>query len=57
MHKSRNKEYRKECAEERAKERAKRTPQEQLKRLDRMFGEGKGAQKERRRLQKLCEEG
>ena len=31
-------------------ERAKRTDQEQLKRLDKMFGKGKGAKKERTRL-------
>jgi len=29
---------------------AKRTPQEQLKRLDMMFGKGKGATKERAKL-------
>ena len=31
-------------------ERAKRTDQEQLQRLDEMFGKGKGAEKERARL-------
>jgi hypothetical protein len=31
-------------------ERAKRTDQEQLQRLDEMFGKGKGAKKERARL-------
>lgn len=38
-------------ANERQEARAKRTPQEQLKRLDEMLGEGKGAAKERARLE------
>ena len=46
------KEARKGRAEEQAVERAKRTPQQQLERLDQMFGEGKGATKERARLAK-----
>jgi hypothetical protein len=37
-------------AQERTAEAAKRTPQEQLKRLDKMFGKGLGAKRERKRL-------
>ena len=44
-------------AEELAEERAKRTPQQQLTRLDEMFGKGKGAQKERARLAKVIKGG
>jgi len=47
---STKKEDKRRRAIERQDERAKRTPQEQLKRLDDMFGEGKGAAKERARL-------
>jgi len=44
---------RRERAEALAEERAKRTPQQQLARLDEMFGKGKGATKERAKLAKL----
>jgi dTMP kinase len=54
--KSRNRECRRERAKERFEETSKRTPQEQLKRLDLMFGEGQGAQKERAKLQRRIEE-
>jgi len=43
----------KERALERQEVASKRTPQEQLARLDKMFGEGKGAQKERAKLNKI----
>jgi len=46
------KQERVERAKERAEIAAKRTPQEQLKRLDEMFGEGRGAAKERAKLAK-----
>lgn len=41
---------RRKAAERRAAERTKRTAKQQLKRLDEMFGKGKGAKKERARL-------
>ena len=37
----------------RAEARAKRTPKQQLKHLDRLLGKGKGATKERARLNEL----
>jgi hypothetical protein len=46
------KEQKRERAVERAAQRATRTPQEQLKRLDELFGVGKGAKAERARLAK-----
>jgi len=46
---------RRESAEERREAREARTPQEQLARLDRLLGKGKGAAKERARLKKLAE--
>ena len=48
----RSKQQKREDAQKLLKERAKRTDQQQLARLDTMFGEGKGAQKERARLLK-----
>ena len=50
------KQGRRERAERIADERAKRTPQQQIERLDQMFGEGQGAAKERARLQKQIEQ-
>jgi ABC-type enterochelin transport system substrate-binding protein len=44
-------------AGEMAEERAKRTSQQQIERLDQMFGKGKGATKERAKLAKLMGEG
>lgn len=44
------KEWRVDRAQERAEKATKRTPQEQLKRLDEMLGEGQGAVKERAKL-------
>ena len=52
MAKSHGRAERREGAAERAVERAKRTPQQQLGQLDKMFGQGKGAKKERARLKK-----
>jgi len=52
----RNKEQRTLRAKERLEETANRTPQDQLKRLDTMFGEGLGAAKERAKLVKRIEE-
>lgn len=49
------KDRRRKEAEERNKVRAKRNPQEQLARLDKMLGEGKGAVKERKRLKEQIE--
>ena len=46
---------RRQKAEALAKERAKRTAQEQLNRLDGMFGKKQGAAKERARLSKQIE--
>ncbi len=43
---------RKKRATERLNVSSKRTPEEQLKRLDEMFGVGNGAQKEREKLAK-----
>jgi len=43
---------RRKRAEAQAEERAKRTPEQQIARLDQMFGKGKGAAKERARLAK-----
>ena len=43
---------RRKRAEALAEERAKRTPEQQIARLDQMFGEGKGAVKERAKLAK-----
>lgn len=40
------------AAEDRAEARANRTAQQQLERLDSLFGEGEGAVKERKRLEK-----
>lgn len=40
-------------ARKRNEERAKRTPKEQIARLDKMLGKGKGAKRERQRLSKL----
>ncbi len=54
--KNRNKEDRREQAVERQATADGRTPQEQLTRLDDMFGKGKGAQKERGRLAKRIAE-
>lgn len=51
------KEDRKKEAIARQKERDNRSDKEQLKRLDDMFGKGKGAQKERARLEKKIKEG
>ena len=47
---SREKEARKERALERIEMSNQRTPEEQLQRLDDMFGEGQGASKERLKL-------
>lgn len=44
-------EFKKRRADERKVEADKRTPAERLKRLDDMFGENKGATKERAKLQ------
>lgn len=46
------KEQRRENAARLAEERAKRSPQQQLDRLDKMFGKDQGAKKERARLLK-----
>jgi hypothetical protein len=43
---------RQEAANQRKEERAKRTPQQQLEQLDKLFGEGQGAARERARLVK-----
>jgi hypothetical protein len=43
---------RQEAANQRKEERAKRSTQEQLTRLDQMFGPGQGAARERARLAK-----
>ena len=43
---------RRKRAEALAEERAKRSPEQQLARLDKMFGKGKGAAKERAKLAK-----
>ena len=43
---------RRKAAELRQEERAKLTPQQQLAKLDKMFGDGQGAARERVRLQK-----
>jgi len=48
--KVRGKPERVQRAQERTEVATKRTPQEQLKRLDEKFGEGKGAVKERAKL-------
>lgn len=48
----RSKKQRREEAEIRATERSSVTPRQQLDKLDRLFGKGKGAQKERVRLKK-----
>jgi hypothetical protein len=50
------KESKRESANERAEARAKRTAEQQLKRLDDMFGSGQGAVRERARLQKEIED-
>jgi len=51
------KEQRRKDSEQWAEERAKRSPQQQLDRLDTMFGKGNGAQRERARLLKVTEKG
>jgi hypothetical protein len=43
-------EQKKKEAEERQQARAARTPEQQIARLDKMFGKGKGAERERARL-------
>ena len=48
---------RQEQAEKLRKARAKRTDQQQLAELDRVFGKGKGAKKERARLKARIAEG
>ena len=48
----RRKEFRRQNAKEAAERRASITDQQQLAKLDSMFGEGKGAQRERARLAK-----
>lgn len=50
---TRRKEDRCKRAQERQEVQVNRTPQEQLKRLDEKFGEGKGAVKERARLKRM----
>ncbi len=50
-------EARRQRAEALAEDRAKRTAQQQLDRLDKMFGKGKGATKERAKLAKLLDAG
>lgn len=52
MNKNR-KQIRREAAEERMKACAKLTPKQRLAALDKAFGEGQGAQKERARLQRM----
>lgn len=54
--KGRGRKARQERAAERLKLAESRTPQEQLARLDKMFGNGKGATKERAKLEKKIEE-
>jgi len=49
---SMKKDLRKKYADERLAVTSNRTPEEQLKRLDEKYGEGKGAQKERAKLAK-----
>ena len=51
-----NKEERKERALERKETSGERSPEEQLSRLDRMFGKGNGAKKERGKLRKRIAE-
>lgn len=51
-----NKENRVESAKERQEARSKRTASQQVKELDIRLGEGEGATKERKRLQKILEE-
>ena len=46
-------EVRRNRAEELANDRLGRTPQQQLMRLDKMFGKGNGAAKERAKLAKI----
>lgn len=53
---SRGKEARKERALERLEVSSQRTPEEQLSRLDQMFGEGQGAAKERAKLARRIED-
>ena len=48
-----NKEIRQAEAEVRQEDRDKRTPVEQIAKLDKKLGEGKGAKKERKRLEKI----
>ena len=48
-----DKETRQAEAEVRQEDRAKRTPSEQIAKLDKKLGEGSGAKKERKRLEKL----
>jgi len=52
QHVERRRDDKKAAAAERAIERAQRSDEQQLKRLDRMFGAGQGANKERARLAK-----
>lgn len=53
---SKGKEARKERALERTEVSSQRTPEEQLQRLDHMFGDGQGAAKERMKLAKKIDE-
>ena len=50
------KRLRQEAANARQQQRDKRTPKQQLALLDRRFGKGQGASKERARLQKEIED-
>ena len=47
-----DRERRRDAAEERAEKRANRTARQQLDKLDALLGEGEGAVKERKRLEK-----
>jgi len=51
-----NKDNRRRAAEERKEISDKRTPQERVALLDSLFGEGKGASKERSKLAKLMQD-
>lgn len=54
---NRRRDERRESAIERQAARDARSHQQQLERLDRMFGKGKGAAKERARLRALIKQG